>query len=315
MIDGTVGPIHHRHYRLEASLTDGRLETPFAIFNIELTNHCPFRCVMCPRTHNMKRDQGYMSFEVFQHVIDQLVDANPDYARNHGVWLHHFGESLVHPEFDRLMAYAAGRGVSPGLSVNPLMLAPKIAERLLLARPAKLYLSLDGHDDNSFARIRGVEDAYGKSVERLLAFLEMKKVLSPSTRVLLSMIHFDANIESIEKMRAYWSGIDGIDQFLDKPFTSFDGNTPEVTALRQRDRMPEQHPVTCRVPMQSVTITWDGDVVPCCFDFDKRYVLGNVLIEPLSDIWNGPAMRALRLEFQSNRVENPLCRNCESLRQ
>ncbi|MDE1146828.1 MAG: radical SAM/SPASM domain-containing protein [Azospirillaceae bacterium] len=294
---------------------DGRLNTPFAVFNIELTNHCPFKCVMCPRTHDMTRALGHMSFDVFQRIIDQLVDANPEYARNHGVWLHHFGESLVHPEFDRLMAYAAGRGVAPGLSVNPLMLTEKTAERLLMAKPAKLYLSLDGHDDESFARIRGVENAYQKSVERLLAFLEQKRALSPATRVILSMIHFDANIESIEKMRAYWENREGIDQFLDKPFTTFDGNSPEVSALRRREASPDTAPVSCKFPSQSVTITWDGDVVPCCFDFDKRYVLGNVLSESLADIWNGPALRALRLEFLSNRVENPLCRNCESLRQ
>lgn len=295
-------------------MTDGFIKTPFAVFNIELTNHCPFRCVMCPRTYNMTREQGFMSFEVFQRIIDQLVEANPVYARDHGVWLHHFGESLVHPEFDRLVTYAASRGVSPGLSVNPLMLAPKVAERLLAAKPAKLYLSLDGHDDDSFARIRGVEGAYQKSVERLLAFLEMKRIHSPLTRIILSMIHFDANIESIEKMRTFWGGIEGIDQFLDKPFTTFDGNTPEVATLNHRERTLDNSPVKCRIPMQSVTITWDGDVVPCCFDFDKRYILGNVLSEPLSDIWNGQMLRSLRIEFLSNIVENSLCRNCESLR-
>jgi hypothetical protein len=38
---------------------------PFSIANIELTNRCPMRCVMCPRTHRMGRPQGYMNFDVF----------------------------------------------------------------------------------------------------------------------------------------------------------------------------------------------------------------------------------------------------------
>jgi len=71
--------------------------------------------------------------------------------------------------------------------------------------------------------------------------------------------------------------------------------------------------VSCSVPWDQISVAWDGDVVPCCYDYDKKYVLGNVHKQPLNEIWNGERMRALRKEFISNDVSNPLCRNCPEL--
>ena len=39
---------------------------PFGLHNIELTNRCPMRCVMCARTHGMTRAQGNMGFALFR---------------------------------------------------------------------------------------------------------------------------------------------------------------------------------------------------------------------------------------------------------
>ena len=64
-----------------------------------------------------------------------------------------------------------------------------------------------------------------------------------------------------------------------------------------------------------MSIAWDGDVVPCCFDYDKKIVLGNIENETLSEIWNGTKMHDLRREFITNHVCNSLCRNCEALYQ
>jgi radical SAM protein with 4Fe4S-binding SPASM domain len=62
-----------------------------------------------------------------------------------------------------------------------------------------------------------------------------------------------------------------------------------------------------------MTVTWDGDVVPCCFDYNKKLVLGNVSGSTLSEIWNDSPMKNLRREFIENKISNPLCKNCGNL--
>lgn len=286
----------------------------FTILNFELTNRCPFRCVMCARTNNMTREEGLMDFALFKRAIDEYSQLNPAGASAEVLWLHGFGESLVHPEFDRFIAYAAERGMRPSLSINPLLLKPPIARRLLEARPALLYVCMDGHDDASFEAIRGVANAYGKSKEHLLAFLELKAEISPGTEIQLSMVDFPLNAESIRLTQDEWKQLPGVDQFLAKEFTAWEGNAPDVEALVSMPLRKLTGPVVCDFPWKRMTITWDGDVTPCCFDFDKRYVLGNIGQSSLAEIWHGEPMQALRAEFESGRVTNPLCRNCGYLR-
>ncbi len=291
---------------------------PFGILNIELTNKCPLKCVMCARTEHMTRAQGLMDFELFRSIIDQYVAANPERARNEDTWLHHFGESLVHPEFGRFVRYAVEHGVRAALSINPIMLRPEVGRELLESGIYKLYISLDGHDNESFQKIRGLKNSYDKSRENLMAFLELKKQMKSRTRIVLSMIDFGLNRESIAKLRHHWESVPGIDEFLCKEFVTWDGNAAEVNRFSEKTTRNEElratcGVVSCNVPWQTVTIAWDGDVVPCCFDYDKKYVLGNVGRDSLAAIWNGEPMRKLRREFLSNDVRNPLCRNCSVL--
>jgi radical SAM protein with 4Fe4S-binding SPASM domain len=289
---------------------------PFGIFNIELTNRCPMKCVMCPRTNYMTREQGFMEFTLFKKIIDELADVNPSFQNDKVVWLHHFGESLLHPQFDTFIQYAAEKGVRTGLSVNPMMLSEKISFALLNSGLHILYLSLDGHNDESFSKIRGVNNMYETSRSNMINFLNMKKENPCGMKIILSMIDFSLNEESIAAVKEEWESHDQIDGFLMKNYTTWDGAVREIEDLAPdslRDRSENISEVTCRFPWQNMTVTWDGDVVPCCFDYNKKLVLGNAVSHSLSEIWNGSTMQKLRKEFIENSVVNPLCRNCREL--
>ena len=58
---------------------------------------------------------------------------------------------------------------------------------------------------------------------------------------------------------------------------------------------------------QSLSINHAGEVFACCHPTDLY--LGNALAEPMRTIWNGPAMRKLRRQFHTGKL-NPFCRNC-----
>lgn len=290
------------------------MDRPFSLFNIELTNHCIMKCVMCPRTGHMTRAKGYMDVALFQKAIDELAGANPGFSEKNVLWLHHFGESLLHPRFGDCIRYASSANIRTGLSINPFMLTPDVCEELLDAKPDILYISLDGHDDSSFAEIRGMQNAYDISRDRLLGFLSGKIHRGIDTSVILSMIDFSLNCDSIEKTRGEWERIPGINCVLLKSFTTWDGSVARINDLAcSGAHTADRSSVRCTIPWDTMTVTWDGDVVPCCFDYDKKYVLGNISRSALSDIWRGEPIERLRREFISNNVVNPLCRSCERL--
>ncbi len=291
---------------------------PPAIYNIELTNRCPFKCVMCARTNNMTRDTGLMEFSLFKKIIDDLVTVNPKFvARRKDLSLHGFGESLVHPEFDKFISYGVSKGLFIGLSMNPLMMTERVRRRIIEAAPSKLLISLDGHDDESFEKVRGIKNAYEKSKENLLLFLELNKETGRKIEIELHMIGFPLNNDSYEKMKDYWSNLDGIDIFTHRDFSTFDGNAEDVNALVNRDVASEppvtERKVTCRKPWWRMTIAWDGTVTPCCLDYDNKLVLGDIKEQTLTEIWNNARMKEMRREFLSGNVTNPLCKNCDGL--
>lgn len=45
-------------------------------------------------------------------------------------------------------------------------------------------------------------------------------------------------------------------------------------------------------------IHWNGTVCPCTYDYDDRFVLGNLHNNSFEDIWEGSAYRAFRDRFR-----------------
>ena len=75
-----------------------------------------------------------------------------------------------------------------------------------------------------------------------------------------------------------------------------------------RYQSPRVH--NCKFLWESVVIAWDGRVVPCCFDYDAKMVLGDLKRSSLAEIWNSPAYVELRRAELEGRNCNPLCANC-----
>jgi radical SAM protein with 4Fe4S-binding SPASM domain len=57
-------------------------------------------------------------------------------------------------------------------------------------------------------------------------------------------------------------------------------------------------------------VTWNGDVVPCCFDKDAQHKMGSLQQSSLEAIWNDKTYEAFRLQLQRGRKEIDICSNC-----
>jgi radical SAM protein with 4Fe4S-binding SPASM domain len=57
-------------------------------------------------------------------------------------------------------------------------------------------------------------------------------------------------------------------------------------------------------------ITWDGVVVPCCFDKDAVHQLGDLRQNSFIDIWKGGAYQRFRETLLKGRDQIDICTNC-----
>jgi radical SAM protein with 4Fe4S-binding SPASM domain len=283
--------------RLHATTVPAR---PY-VFQVELTNFCNLKCPMCPHDL-MTRTVGYMDFGLFTEVVAQVKATNPDLR------LHNMGESLFHREIGRFIRYANGQGLETVLSSNATTLTDAKIEELIDAGLAWLYISFDGTSAQTYERFRkGAR--YGREkakVDRLLELRARRRSRFP--QVMMSCIALPGTQAEVDEFRAYWQP--RVDAVRIKPADTWDGSSERINTI-VADR---QYPVgggICGWPWQSVVVLWDGRVVPCCYDFDGKYVLGDLRRNTLAEIFNDAPMQALRRQLREGRGgEVALCRTC-----
>jgi len=272
------------------------LPDPF-IWQVELTNHCPYHCLGCPRK-DMQRAHGFMEFGTFQECIRAVQD-NPSQVRPLG--LHHFGESLLHPDLAGFTAYAGQRGVPTWLSCNPELLTPQAARALLTAGLTRITFSLDGLDDGILTKIRGTPASYKQSEEAILDFLDQHQQMGSTCEVRVQMVAYKMNQHQWDSFLEKWQ-VGPAYAYIKK----FDCWTEPRLAPLGAD--PMRH--ACTAPFESVVVLWDGRVVPCCHDLEGELAMGHIS-DGLSSIWSGIAYQNLREQFLAHTLPpDHLCRRC-----
>ena len=276
------------------------------LHQIEPTNACPFSCVMCTRPTRMKRPIGYMDFNLFRKVLDEVATF-PSLVREREIELFHFGESLLHPRLPEMVAYTTSLGLRAVLSVNPPRLDATLGEALLRARPHRIICSMDADDPASYRRMRGPAADFERALVNLEALLETRRKLGSSVPIVVRMIQTKENRGTEDGFATRWRSA-GAEVEL-RPF--FPWNDPALAGIGDWERLPEHMP--CPFPWRYLVIQWNGDVVPCCRDCNGDIVLGNAAENSLREIWNNEAYRAFRDEMIRGTFSNPICGPCMDL--
>jgi radical SAM protein with 4Fe4S-binding SPASM domain len=61
---------------------------------------------------------------------------------------------------------------------------------------------------------------------------------------------------------------------------------------------------------QGCVVTWDGSIVPCCFDKDAKYKLGQLKSESFNSIWFSDEYNKFRKSILKSRNQIDICNNC-----
>ena len=68
----------------------------------------------------------------------------------------------------------------------------------------------------------------------------------------------------------------------------------------------------CYYPHYSMTIDWNGDVLVCVQDWNKKVKLGNIYAQTLLEVWNGSLMNKYRKKLGSCDRNIDPCKNCNA---
>ncbi|MDO9256447.1 MAG: radical SAM/SPASM domain-containing protein [Bacteroidales bacterium] len=284
--------------------------------SIEPTTSCNLRCPECPTGMlSLSRPNGNMHVDVFGTILDKL---SPDLMY---LTLYFQGEPLLNPGFTKMVQMTRKRRIFVATSTNGHYLNDRNVDEIIKSGLNHLVISMDGTDQKTYEkyRVRGDLQTVSDGIERLVA---AKKAVKSSTPFIeLQFIVMRHNEHQIQQMREFakQSGVDTL-SFKTAQVYNFDAESAIIPTLKSKSRyrktsdgnwvMVNKIRNRCHRIWSSLVITWDGKVVPCCYDKNADHQTGNLLDEPLSEIWKNQKYTAFRRQVLKNRSANEICRNC-----
>jgi len=273
---------------------------------IEPTNNCNLKCIMCPTgTGMVDVDKGFMDFALYKRIIDEISE----YAS--AVTLAISGESLLHPDFFKMIEYASSNGTKVLLNTNATLLSKENADLLLDSGLSEVSFAFDGIKKSMYEKAR-VGANYEKTLNNILYFLKQKKdkkIKLPYS--ILSILELEIENYSEEEKTAFLRPFDGlIDEIRLREVSTWGSTFKDTDEFSYRDNSNVYGP--CSRLWSTTCITWDGDVVPCVYNANHEYVIGNIKNDKLENIWNNERMINLRRSMIDGDYLDisPLCENC-----
>ena len=284
---------------------------------VEPTTACQLKCPHCPTGRGeLTRPVGSLTLANFQRIWDQIHPA-PMLLQ---LW--NQGEPLVNRDTPEIIRHATRTGAKVVLSTNVELLAQgDLAERMVTSGLHELILSLDGATPESHAAYR-VGGDFAKVEAGIKRVVEAKKRLGLKYPILnWQFLLFRHNLHEValaKQLAKDW-GVDRI-SFKTAQLEAFDRKEgerwlPDKPALRRYDLIGETWVLRrpprpfCNRIFASAVVQWDGTVVPCCFDKDGDFVVGNLLEQSFEEVWRGEAFQQFRQRIMTGK-RPAMCANC-----
>lgn len=284
--------------------------------SIEPTTACNLRCPECPSgLRAFSRGTGNLREDFFRKTIEEL--------RGHLAFLIFYfqGEPYINPKFLDMVKHAHERGIYTITSTNGHFLNDENARRTIESGLDRLIISVDGTTQDVYEQYR-----IGGSLENVLQgarnIVRWKRALGARhPHVIFQFLVVRPNEHQIPEIYRLAREI-GVDEVKLKTAQVYDyqrGNAliPTLDAFARYRQNADgswsvKHALAnhCWKLWHSCVITWDGLVVPCCFDKDAEHRLGNLRERSFREIWRGAAYRDFRRAILRGRDQIDICTNC-----
>jgi radical SAM protein with 4Fe4S-binding SPASM domain len=266
-------------------------------FIVETTAKCNIYCPMCPR-ETFKQPNEDMN--------DAVYDAFLDQARGtaESAMLIGLGEPLLDRKIFERITRCRHDHISALISTNGTLLHERAAARLLDTGVDHVTLSFDGATKEAFEFYRkGAR--FEKVRDNFVRFARLKHERGSRTFISVQMILMEKTRSQVREFMSFWEKVPGVDEVRVK--------ADETDVLERKRHLASNGKWPCHYLWRgAMYIKHNGDVYPCC----QSYALGggpvgNLLEQPLVQIWNNAEMQRMRQLHVTKRAgEIDICRRC-----
>lgn len=283
---------------------------------IEPTTACNLACPECPSgLKQFSRPEGNLKQDFYQKVIDQ------SYQKAFYLNFYFQGEPFINPDFLEMVKYADAKKMYTATSTNAHFLTEDNAKKTIESGLSRLTISIDGTTQETYESYRK-NGSLEKVIEGTKNMVKWKKELKSKTPYLIfQFLVVKPNEHQVEDAKKLASelGVDEI-RFKTAQLYDFKNGNELMPSIDKYSRYRKQADGTYRLKNKllnecwrmwsSCVITWDGKVVPCCFDKDAKHQLGEIKETPLKEIWQSVPYNNFRKILLTNRQNIDICQNC-----
>jgi radical SAM protein with 4Fe4S-binding SPASM domain len=258
----------------------------------------------------MKRERGFMDPALFRGVMDELGE----YLLN--INLYFQGEPLLHPEF--FVFLERSKDIFTTVSTNGHFLSAENCEKLAISGLKKLIISLDGIDQDTYSTYR-INGDVEKVKEGIRNISKSKRESGSAINIEVQLLVNKYNEKQVHAVRKFAKEcgatlrlktmqiLDGDDTWIPS-----DGRFSRYVSVNGKLQVKNKFPRRCARLWFNPVVTWDGRVVPCCFDKDADHVMGDLSTQSFRQIWHGARYKEFRNAVLTGREKIEICRNCTS---
>ena len=288
---------------------------PFSIA-FEPTTACNLGCPECPSgLKQFTRPTGNLKVDFFDKAIDELA---PTTAY---ITFYFQGEPFINPRFLEMVQMATSKRIYTTTSTNAHFLHPGLAKKTVESGLDRLIISIDGTTQEVYEQYRR-EGELNKVLEGTRNIIEWKhKLKSRTPHVIWQFLVVRPNEHQIYEVKRMGKEF-GVDEVRYKTAQVYDyeNGNPLIPTIEKYARYKQckdgkwkvKNPLDdhCWKMWHSCVITWDGRVIPCCFDKDATHQLGQLGEQSFGELWYGERYAAFRKSLMKSRKEIDICANC-----
>jgi radical SAM protein with 4Fe4S-binding SPASM domain len=285
--------------------------------SFEPTTSCNLRCPECPSgLRQFTRPTGMLKKDFFTETIDDI------YKEILYLIFYFQGEPYLNTDFLEMVKYASSKGIYTATSTNAHYLTDEAAKKTVESGLDRLIISIDGTTQDVYKQYR-VGGNINKVIEGAKNIVKWKKELnSKKPFVFFQFLVVKPNEHQIEEIKQLAKEV-GVDEVRFKTAQVYDYENDPNQLIPKNQKYSRYRKTAegkyapknklsndCWKLWHANVITWDGLVVPCCFDKDAMHQLGNLKTQSFKEVWHNDNYKQFRKQLMTGRKNIDICSNC-----
>lgn len=288
---------------------------PMAI-SIEPTTRCNLACVECINgSGKLMRPKGDITWELFKTII------NNNYLNISFLNLFFQGEPFLHSSIFDFVNYAHKHKIFVQISTNGHFINSLNINKIIESGLDKIIISLDGVTNCTYQKYRknGNIDKVLEGIELLCKYKKQNKLIKPYVEIQYLVTKANEHelpefrkIVSIYKPDSYKiKTLQVQNLYTGKELLPLNNSlsryyTDKNNILRPKSKLPNK----CWRLWSTLVFTWDGRILPCCYDKNANFELGNVTEKEVYSNSFKQNYKQFIYRILQNRKQISICNNC-----